>query len=293
MTLSVQIKVFVDNWQDYHSANNNAVNTVVGNVKVLANLQSPELGNSRDILVYLPPTYETGSQKYPVLYTHDGQNLFDETTSFSGEWHVDETMEELSQEGIEAIIVGIPNAGAERMDEYSPFLDEKYGGGRGDDYLAFIIQTLKPIIETDFRVKIGPQNTGLLGSSMGGFISLYGFFRHPEIFGLAGIMSPSIWFANGAIFRFMAQTPFVGGRIYMDVGTRELGSGRKISNVLKSRRYYATVRRMHRLLVKKGYRPHRDLLYIEEKWAHHEEIAWARRLPPAIRFLLDRPSGSV
>jgi hypothetical protein len=78
----------------------------------------------------------------------------------------------------------------------------------------------------------------------------------------------------------------------MDVGTRELGSGRKISNVLKSRRYYVAVRRMHRLLVKKGYRPHRDLLYIEEKWAHHEEIAWARRLPPAIRFLLQRLSGS-
>lgn len=283
----------MDNWQDYHTVNNHAVNTVVGNVRVLPGLYSPQLGNSRDILVYLPPSYEAGSQEYPVLYTHDGQNLFDEITSFAGEWLVDETMERLSHEGIEAIIVGIPNAGKERADEYSPYVDEKYGGGRGDDYLVFIIQTLKPIIEADFRVQKGPQNTGLLGSSMGGFISLYGFFRHPEIFGLAGIMSPSFWFADDAIYPFIAQTQFVKGRIYMDAGTREHSSrGRKVSNVIQSRRYYASVRRMHRLLAKKGYQPRRDLLYVEEKWAHHEERAWARRLPPAIRFLLDRPAGA-
>ena len=274
-------------WQEYQSTVNGSDHSVVGNVMVLPDLASPQLGNSRDILVYLPPSYEDNKDGYPVLYFHDGQNLFDEVTSFAGEWQVDETMEALAAEGIEAIVVGIPNAGPDRIDEYSPFVDKRLGGGRGDDYLDFVIGTVKPVIEADFRVKTGPKHTGLLGSSMGGYISLYGFFRHPETFGLAGLMSPSLWFARGAIFQFMDQSAKVRGRIYMDAGTREInGQQGKLMNVVQSRRYYASVRRMQRLLVKKGYRPRRDLLYIEEKWAHHEENAWARRLPRAIRFLL-------
>ncbi len=121
---------------------------------------------------------------------------------------------------------------------------------------------------------------------MGAFISLYGFFRFPNVFGTVGIMSPSFWFARGAIYTFVENSPFNPGKIYLDVGTREHGDGRTVLKA-HSRRYYASVRRMQRLLVKKGYRPRRDLLYVEEKWAGHEEQAWARRLPTAIRFLLD------
>lgn len=275
-------------WQTYQETRNGQPHTVTGNVMVLKNLESDKLGNQRDILVYLPPSYDTSGRRYPVFYLHDGQNLFDATTSFAGEWQVDETMEALSQEGIEAIMVGIPNAGKERLDEYSPFHAPGLGGGRGDVYLEFVIDEVKPAVETRFRTLPGPAHTGIMGSSMGGLISLYAFFRHPETFGLVGVMSPSLWFARNAIYDCVRRAPFNAGRLYLDAGTREHG-GKSTWSIIpwRSRRYYASVRRMYRLLVKKGYRPRRDLLYVEERNASHDEGAWARRLPPAVRFLLE------
>lgn len=276
-------------WQDYSSYRNNKYHTVKGDVRVLTGVKSSELNNQRDILVYLPQSYKRSDKQYPVLYMQDGQNLFDAVTSFAGEWHVDETMEALGKEGVEAIVVGIPNAGEKRLDEYSPFTQMKIGGGLGDQYLSFLTETIKPIIDDTFRTCPDREHTAILGSSMGGYISLYGFFRFPQIFGLAGIMSPSFWFGRGAIYTYIENAPHSPGKIYLDVGTREHGGGRKMMKA-HSRRYYASVRRMHRLLVKKGYRPRRDLLYVEEKWAGHEEQAWARRLPAAIRFLLNADS---
>ena len=278
-------------WLDYAATIAGEEHTVVGDLKVLAGIESPQLENQRDLLVYLPPSHDTGNGRFPVIYLHDGQNLFDAQTSFAGEWQVDETMEGLSREGIEAIVVGIPNSGEERLDEYSPFVDPARGGGRGDLYLSFIIETVKPLVDASFRTLTGRAHTGMMGSSMGGLISLYAYFRHPELFGFAGAMSPSFWFAKGAIYDTIQKAAFSPGRIYIDAGTREFGEGRRWTSIpWRSRRYYAGVRRMNRLLAKKGYRPRRDLLYVEEKWANHEEAAWARRLPQAIRFLL---GGSI
>jgi predicted alpha/beta superfamily hydrolase len=274
-------------WQDYSTYRKHQFHTVKGDVRVLTGLESPQLNNKRDILVYLPQSYNRSDLHYPVLYMHDGQNLFDAVTSFAGEWHVDETMEALGLEGIEAIVVGIPNAGEKRLDEYSPFDQPRIGGGQGEQYLSFIAETLKPIIDADFRTCPEREHTGLIGSSMGAFISIYGFFHYPQTFGMVGVMSPSFWFARGAIYTYVENAPFSPGKIYLDVGTREHGGSRSVLKA-HSRRYYASVRRMQRILVKKGYRPRRDLLYVEEKWAGHEEQAWARRLPAAIRFLLDK-----
>ena len=274
-------------WLDYQSFKNGEAHTVVGELKVLPDFDSPQLMNQRDLLVYLPPSYESSDQRYPVLYLHDGQNLFDAATSFAGEWQVDETMESLSREGLEAIVVGIPNAGVARLDEYSPFYEPSHGGGLGDQYLAFIVEVIKPVIDYNFRTLPSREHTGILGSSMGGLISLYAYFHRPEIFGLAGALSPSLWFAKGAIYDYIQEAPYSPGKIYMDAGTREYGGKGWLSSRYHSRRYYAGVRRMQRLLVKKGFRPQRDLLYVQEKWAKHEERAWARRFPKAIRFLLD------
>ena len=130
---------------------------------------------------------------------HDGQNLFDEATSYNGEWQVDETMEALSQAGYPAIVVGIPNLGARRIEEYNPFPDPQHGG-QGQAYVAFIVETLKPLIDQQFRTLPDRLHTGIMGSSMGGLISLYAFFQHREVFGFAGVMSPSLWFAGRAIF---------------------------------------------------------------------------------------------
>ncbi len=279
------------NWQDYNGRETGANHTVVGTVKVRERVWSPQLKNRRDILVYLPPSYDDGKRRYPVLYMHDGQNLFDETSSYAGEWRVDETMQQLSHSGIEAIIVGVPNMERERLSEYSPFGDARHGPGNGDKYLSFLVDTLKPLIDRDFPTHTDRSHTGLLGSSMGGLISLYGFFRCRDVFGFAGAMSPSLWYANRAIYAYVQEAPYTPGKIYLDVGTREYGGSSITEKAARrqSRRHYAGVRHMKRLLVKKGYRPRRDLFVIEERDAGHNEPAWARRLPLALQFLLASP----
>ena len=276
------------NWHSY-THHNNGHHTVVGTLKVARGIESPQLDNRRDVLVYLPPTYEKGDRRYPVLYMHDGQNLFDAATSYAGEWRVDETMESLSrEEGLEAIVVGIPNMGARRLDEYSPFVVPRYGGGLGDLYVAFIVNTVKPLIDGHFRTRPEKPHTGIMGSSMGGLISLYAFFRHPAVFGFAGIMSPSLWFAQAAIFPYVEAAPFHPGKIYLDAGTREFGDSwpEVVTLRTRSRRYYGRVRHLKRILARKGYRPVRELLHVEGRGANHSEAAWADRLPGAIRFFL-------
>jgi predicted alpha/beta superfamily hydrolase len=278
-------------WLPYYAVYDRARgHHVSGTIVVGRDLYSPRLSNTRDVLVYLPPSYGQTDRRFPVLYMHDGQNLFDPATSFAGEWGVDETMEHLAHhEGLEAIVVGVPNTGRFRIDEYSPFVEPRLGGGRGDSYLGFLSYTLKPIIDRDFHTLPDRDNTGLLGSSMGGLISLYGYFGYSEVFGLAGVMSPSLWFGGEAIYDYIDAAEFAPGRIYLDAGTRELGED--LHNGLphratSSRQYYASVRRMKRILIRKGFRPTVDLLHVEEKWAGHSESSWARRLPDAIRFLL-------
>ncbi len=218
---------------------------------------------------------------------NDGQNLFDVATSFAGEWYADETMEELADEGIEAIVVGIPNMGDRRFHEYMPFPEPNLQDVQGDAYVAFIAETLKPVIDRDFRTLPDAASTGIAGSSLGGLISLYAVFRRPQTFGLAGVFSPALRWGRDGIFAFVQQAPFAPGRIYLDVGTAEgIGLAGGSSQRSFAQRYLNEVRKMQRLLLKKGYRQDHDLLYVEEAEGIHHESAWARRLPDALRFLL-------
>ena len=253
-----------------------ATGLVVGNIRVLAGVESPELGNTRDVQVYLPPSYRDSGRHYPVIYMHDGQNLFDPTASFAGEWRVDDTLERLAPEGVEAIIVGVPNMGARRLDEYSPFRDPVKGGGSGDAYVEFLVRTLKPEIDRRFRTRHERTHTGIMGSSMGGLISLYAFFRETGTFGFAGVMSPSLWFAGGAIFDYVAPRQQWTGKVYVDVGT---GEGRPTVR---------DARLMARLLRRRASRPRLDVMYVEGRGAGHNESAWAERFERAVRFLLPR-----
>ncbi|MCK6626409.1 MAG: alpha/beta hydrolase [Anaerolineae bacterium] len=275
-------------WQDYLADKAEGAHTVVGTLKVLPGFWSPQLRNRRDLLVYLPPSYSRSNKRYPVIYMHDGQNLFDQFTSFAGEWQVDETMEALSRRGYEAIIVGLPNQGEHRLDEYSPFPQPRYSIGQGAKYVEFILQTVKPLIDRDFRTLPERVHTGIFGSSMGGLISLYAFFCPPQAFGLAGVMSPSLWFAQGRIFSYVEHAPFVPGKIYLDTGTHEQTSFYTPRAQLRTKLspYYSTVHGLYDLLYHKGYRPGQDLLYVEEENGLHNEAAWARRLPAALEFLL-------
>ena len=265
-------------WKDYPASAAGAPHTVAGSIRLLERLHSPQLGNSRHILVYLPPSYATSLRRYPVIYMHDGQNLFDAGTSFAGEWEVDQTLEAASEDGLETIVVGIPNMGADRVHEYTPFRDpQRGGGGLGETYLRFIIDTLKPLVDADFRTRTGREHTGIAGSSLGALISLYAFFRHRDVFGFAGVMSPALWFGGGAILPWVASQPFVGGRIYIDVGLRE------------GQRVVADLKRLRDMLQAKGYRNLHDLLCVIDTAGDHSERAWGRRLRRTLHFLLDVP----
>ena len=248
--------------------------TPPGSLEVIPDVQSPELGNRRDILVYLPSSYAKTDKAYPVIYMHDGQNLFDPTTSFAGEWGVDQAMARASRKGRRAIVVGIPNMGVDRTREYSPFIDLRSGGGMGDAYVNFLLHTVKPLIDIHYRTLPDVAHTGIVGSSLGALISLYAFFRAPRSFGFAGIMSPALWFAEGAIFRQVENAPYVGGRLYLDVGMRE-GAGT-----------LANARDMRDLLLSKGYEMGKTLLWVEDKTGMHNEAAWGRRVRSALPFLL-------
>ncbi|MEN9936509.1 MAG: hypothetical protein RLZZ387_3088 [Chloroflexota bacterium] len=251
-----------------------AHNTVTGTLVTLAGFWSPQLGNSRDILVYLPPDYDETDARYPVVYMHDGQNLFDETTSFAGEWRADEALDALTRKGRPAIAVGIPNMGERRIDEYSPFVAQDGRGGSGNAYVSFIVDTLKPYIDRSFRTRSDREHTGVLGSSMGGLISLYAMYRRPDVFGFAGVLSPAFWFAEDAIFPFVDGLGQLRGRVYLDTGLAEDDDT------------VERARRMRQLLLRKGYRPGRRFRYLEVAGAGHNEAAWAARLPDILTFLL-------
>lgn len=260
-------------WQPYPARAVWHTPTVSGTLIVWPDFYSPELDNTRDVLVYLPPSYAGSTRRYPVLYMHDGQNLFDRGASFAGvEWGVDETMEALAGEGFEAIVVGVSNQGAERVAEYNPF--PHVWQGRGERYLRFLVETVKPRIDADFRTLPDRDHTGIMGSSMGGLISLYGYFYAPATFGFAGVMSPSLWVGGGAIYSAVDAAPFAPGKIYLDNGARE-----------------PSARRMNAVLLMKGYRKGTDLRFYTEPEGEHTEAAWARRLPDALRFLLPRQVG--
>jgi predicted alpha/beta superfamily hydrolase len=263
--------------------------------RTLKNVWSPQLRNRRDVDVYLPDSYASGVQ-YPVVYLQDGQNLSDPAIAFAGTWELPATIDRLAWRGLDAIYVGIHNGGRARIGEYSPFPDARHGGGDADEYLAFLVDTLKPRVDRMFNTRRDRDSTAILGSSMGGLVSLYAYFRYPSVFARAGVMSPSIWFGQGAIVDFIRHARISRGRLYLDVGTGE-GAGT-----------VRDVRRLGRLLVRKGFRRRRPprpvaqgfspargerrsstsstLRYLEDAGARHTEAAWAWRLEGALEFLL-------
>jgi predicted alpha/beta superfamily hydrolase len=242
--------------------------------RVLARVWSPQLQNERDVDIFLPPSYPHSRRRYPVIYMQDGQNLADPDRAFAGTWRLPECLVDLAHRGLEPIVVGVPNRGAERLREYSPFPDARHGGGGGDAYLAFIERTLKPLVDRRVRTRPEREATGIFGSSMGGLISLYSFFRAPETFGFAGAMSPSLWFGGRALIDYVERDGTPSGRLYLDAGTAE-GAG-----TVKDATELA------RALERKGYVAGESMLFTAVPGGRHEEGHWAQRLVPALEFLL-------
>ena len=190
------VYVKIANWAN--DKNQDSPSTASENVRVFSEeFEMPQLHRARRISIYLPPDYVTSTEHYPVLYMHDGQNVFDAATSYSGEWKVDETLNRLhDEEGFGLIVVAIDHGGDKRLNEYAPYDHQKYGRGEGDVYLDFVANTLKPAIDRKYRTNPDKKNTAIMGSSMGGLISHYAVLKHPNTFGKAGIFSPSFWMAE-------------------------------------------------------------------------------------------------
>jgi predicted alpha/beta superfamily hydrolase len=260
--------------------------TLSGTIRFHHLFHSPQLDNDRTIAVYLPPGYdEHPDQRYPVLYMHDGQNVFDAKTSFIGvEWGADETAERLIHAGKVPpfIIVGIYN-NADRISEYTPFADAARGGGRGDAYLAFVAETLKPFIDKTYRTEPEPEHTGIVGSSLGGLISLYAVYRYPDVFRLAGVISPYLPWADSAVLEYVrTHAPRVQPRIWIDMGTAESEETDRAGLAPAM----AACRELVSVLEAAGARPEADFHYEEVAGGHHNERDWARRLDQVLMFLL-------
>jgi predicted alpha/beta superfamily hydrolase len=263
--------------------------TLTGNIRAHKNFHSKILNNDRDVIVYLPPGYEAGKKRhYPVFYMHDGQNLFDGATSFipGQEWRVDETAQALIAAGkIEPlIIVGIYNTGKDRINEYTPAEDAKYKmGGKADLYGLMLVKELKPFIDKTYRTSKDAKHTGLGGSSLGGLVSLYLGLKYNKVFGGLGVLSPSVWFADKHIVRYVEALPKKPKvRIWLDIGTREG------SNPGEAQRSVEGARLLKEALLKKGWRLRKDLSYFEAEGAGHNEQAWAARTEQMLEFLFPR-----
>ncbi len=265
-------------WKDYPVPDSGRRHDVPASLKIVHEVYSPQLKNSRDLIVYLPPNYEEEEEKhYPVLYMHDGQNVFDPHTSFAGHWQVGSALTHQAKHGYEAIVVAIPNMGAERLAEYTPHADLIRGGGDGDRYVAFLVETIKPMIDRTLRTRPEAEHTAIAGSSLGGLISLYALFRSPWTFGTAGVLSPALWFADGRIFDYVREQKPPGGRIHLDMGTHEGPDALE------------DTRQMKELLCERGFVPGATLSYFEDVGARHNERAWARRFRKVLPFLLGGP----
>jgi predicted alpha/beta superfamily hydrolase len=180
-------------------------------------IEAPQLHTTKKIWLYLPIGYNTSTQKYPVIYMHDAQNLFDASTSYAGEWNVDETLDSINAK---VIVVGI-ETNDKRMEELTPFKNKKYGGGKADDYLDFIVNTLKPKIDATYRTKTSAKNTAIFGSSLGGLVSFYAALKYPQVFGKVGCFSPSFWFGRKELNDLMEETKDFDAKVYFLCGDDE------------------------------------------------------------------------
>ena len=265
-------------WHDYPVPQAERRHDVPATLKVVPQLWSPQLRNRRDLVVYVPPSYEAEPERrYPVLYMHDGQNVFDPYTSFAGHWRAGAALAHHARNGLEMIVVAIPNMGARRLYEYTPHPDLIRGGGGGDRYVSFLVETVKPLIDRNLRTQRGPEHTAILGSSLGGLISLYALYRSPWTFGAAGVLSPALWFADGRIFDYVREAEAPEGRVHLDIGTHEGPDALE------------DARQMRDLLVQRGFALGNTLSYFEDAGARHSERAWALRFRKVLPFLFGGP----
>ena len=247
--------------------------------------QMPQLARARRVWVYLPPGYSSSSSRYPVLYMHDAQNVFDNATSFAGEWGIDETLDSLNALGDkDVIVVAVDHGGPKRFDEYSPWKNAKYGGGEGDKYVDFLVKTLKPYVDSRYRTLPDRLNTGVAGSSMGALISLYAILKYPDVFSRAGIFSPAFWVAPEA-YSFVGSSRGVrnDSRLYFVIG------GQEAQDSAEALTYVRGQEQMVDSLIAHGLVRGRNIVALSRADGKHSEWFWRREFPAAYQWLFSAP----
>ena len=266
------INVEIQHWAD-HFPKQAKQSTASKNVHVVDTaFYIPQLKRHRRIWIYLPEDYSTSGKKYPVMYMHDGQNIFDEATSGFGEWGIDEALDTMGKQHGEMIVVGIDNGAEKRLNEYSPYDMERYGKGEGDLYVDFLVKTLKPFIDKHYRTKKDEENTFTAGSSMGGLISFYAILKYPKVFGGAGVFSPAFWITPQLKNIDPKKAKKVKGKIYFYGGGQESETMvPDMMNVFGQMRQHSKAK-METVIRAEG---------------KHNEIAWREEFPLFYKWLMD------
>lgn len=256
------------------SANPEKASTAQPNVHVMPAIEMESLHRKRTYRVYLPASYEDSGKRYPVLYMHDGQNLFDDATSYVGEWGVDETLNRLEQTcGLEVIVVGVDHGDKLRMTELNPYDNERFGKGEGDAYVDFLVNQLKPHIDQKFRTLPGRVHTAVMGSSMGGLISNHAINRYQDTFGMAGIFSPSYWIAPQMLAATESNPELKNTRVYLSTGALEGESMTEgFNQMVRVLKQQASADQWQAQLDAEG---------------EHSEAFWNRIFPQAVSWLFD------
>jgi metallo-beta-lactamase class B len=253
--------------------------TASAQVRVISeSFQLPQLGRTRRVWVYLPANYaQNPQQRYPVLYMHDGQNVFDEATSFSGEWGVDEALDRRPGAGqslAPSIVVAVDNSSQYRADEYIPWRNaEIKAGGQGGVYVDFLALTLKPYIDAHYRTQPDAAHTGVAGSSLGGLISVYAALKYPRIYGRIGVFSPAFWVCNDSLKAFAKKHPAApDARFYF------VGGPRESKTMLPLMAAWRDELRAQGL-------PAANVSFYAPADGQHREWFWQREFPAAYQFL--------
>lgn len=256
----------------------------MGYVHIIRDFPSPQEGFTRTVRIYTPDGYdEHGPHRYPVLYMHDGQNVFAHPESaLFDTWCANHALEAMVSEGrLEPWIIVAVDSGAGRLQEYSPWDEPRsHIRARGPQYARFLIEQLKPYVDRVYRTRPGPEWTAAMGASLGGLMSLYLGWKHPELFGRIGALSPTVMWSHGKLFQQWKEHSRRWTRIYLDAGSTEHipGNGFALNYGEATRDFYGHLKGL-------GYHDHEVILVLEPGGEHHERD-WQRRLPFAMRWLL-------
>lgn len=262
------LEVSISGWQYVPGTH-----TVTDNVQMLDEFVIPQLNTSRSIWIYLPPDYATSDKKYPVIYMQDGQHLFDAFYSPTGEWKIDESMDNMFIQGdFGAIVVGVTNGGPDRTKEYTPWSNPTNGGGNGEAYADFLAHTLKPFIDKSYRTMPEREYTAIAGSTLGANIALYTAIEYQDVFGKVGLFSPALWYSDSCYIHLLEKGIHQNLKVYFVAGQQESDSN------------IAEMRRMYDALAREG-QDENEMHFVSEPDGAHSEWFWEREFPDAYKWL--------